>query len=32
MQIALEAAVECLEIEEIPGNTEGYQFKLRNTK
>jgi hypothetical protein len=32
MHIALEAAVECFEIEEFPGNTTGYQFKLRNSK
>jgi hypothetical protein len=32
MQIALEAAVECTEIEEILGNITGYQFKLRNSK
>jgi hypothetical protein len=32
IQIGLEAAVKCFEIEEILGNTTGYQFKLRNSK
>jgi hypothetical protein len=32
MHITLEAAVGCYEIEEIPGNNTGYQFKLRKSK